>query len=126
MKIWLDDARPAPEGWAWARNVAQAKALFEAADRVDECSLDHDLGLDVAVDAGVDIEDMEALLDWVDSVDEVPNQTGMELVDWMIETNHIPNTITIHSWNAPGALRMARRFYDHGIHCTLLPFRVSP
>ncbi len=48
MKIWLDDLRPAPAGYVWARSVNEAIALVEKAeaegDVVELLDLDHDLG----------------------------------------------------------------------------------
>ena len=43
MRVWLDDLRPAPEGWAHALTQAEAIGLLESGD-VTEISLDHDLG----------------------------------------------------------------------------------
>jgi hypothetical protein len=53
MKVWLDDVRPAPEGWHrcfWPSEVI--KLLKEAS--VTELSLDHDLG-DDAKGTGYDV-----------------------------------------------------------------------
>jgi hypothetical protein len=45
MKIFLDDLRPAPDGWTLAKTAIDAILLLEAeAGNVDEISLDHDLG----------------------------------------------------------------------------------
>jgi len=48
MKIWLDDIRPAPKGYEWARSVNEAIALVknaeEKGDEVEIMDLDHDLG----------------------------------------------------------------------------------
>ena len=46
MKVWLDDRREAPEGWARVQTPEEAIELLRGG-RVDEISLDHDLGLDV-------------------------------------------------------------------------------
>lgn len=43
VNLWLDDIRPAPAGWAWIKNVDQAKVFFILTG-VDKISLDHDLG----------------------------------------------------------------------------------
>jgi hypothetical protein len=43
MRVWLDDLRPAPEGWAHALTQAEAIGLLESGD-VTAISLDHDLG----------------------------------------------------------------------------------
>ena len=48
MKIWLDDLRPVPGGYEWARSVNEAIALVEKAEsegeKVELLDLDHDLG----------------------------------------------------------------------------------
>ena len=48
MKIWLDDIRPAPKEYEWARSVNEAIALVknaeEKGDEVEIMDLDHDLG----------------------------------------------------------------------------------
>lgn len=45
MRVWLDDERPAPEGWTACRWPADAIALLETG-QVTHLSLDHDLGED--------------------------------------------------------------------------------
>lgn len=64
MKIWLDDLRPAPEGYMWARSVNQAIAMIENAEEkkqpVELLDLDHDLG-EYFPDGG----DAIKLLDWL-------------------------------------------------------------
>jgi hypothetical protein len=48
VKVWLDDRRPAPEGWVHVRTPEEAVDLLRAGG-VQELSLDHDLGLGVGV-----------------------------------------------------------------------------
>jgi len=43
MRLWLDDVRPGPEGWVWAKTLEEAKELL-LTGQVEEASLDHDLG----------------------------------------------------------------------------------
>ena len=53
MKIWLDDIRPAPEGYVWCKSVNIAKRTIESAEEpilLIDC--DHDLG-DYAYDGDV-------------------------------------------------------------------------
>lgn len=45
MRLWVDDLRPAPEGWTWVKTSADAIAAL-ADTRPQEMSLDHDLGGD--------------------------------------------------------------------------------
>lgn len=42
-KLWLDDERPSPLGWAHARTARQAIDILDTCT-VTEVSLDHDLG----------------------------------------------------------------------------------
>ncbi len=54
MKLWVDDIRPAPEGWERARSVTEAIRIL-ATIPVYEVSLDHDISMKVMVgdeDAG--------------------------------------------------------------------------
>ncbi len=64
MKIWVDDLRPVPEGYEWARSVNQAISLVEkaevAGEEIELLDLDHDLG-DYYFDGG----DAIKLLDWL-------------------------------------------------------------
>lgn len=43
MRLWLDDLRPPPPGWEWAKTVEEAILIIESGEVV-EASLDHDLG----------------------------------------------------------------------------------
>lgn len=72
MKIWLDDIRPAPEGFRWCKSVNEAKnmiinyeTMFNASGgkkfyEIELIDCDHDLG-DYANDGGDGIK----LLDWL-------------------------------------------------------------
>ena len=64
MKIWVDDIRPVPPGYAGAKSVNEAIALIEDAesrgDNIELLDLDHDLG-DYYSDGG----DAIRLLDWL-------------------------------------------------------------
>jgi hypothetical protein len=52
MKIWLDDLRPAPEGYTWCHSVNEAKrTILYANEPVGLIDCDHDLG-DYAFDGG--------------------------------------------------------------------------
>lgn len=64
MKIWLDDLRPAPPGYATAKSVNKAIEMIKKAEAggigVEVLDLDHDLG-DYCCDGG----DAIKLLDWL-------------------------------------------------------------
>lgn len=49
MKLWIDDVRPAPDGWFWAHNVHEAMMAINVYEHnmTDDqiiLSLDHDAG----------------------------------------------------------------------------------
>lgn len=107
MKIWLDDIRPAPEGYTWCHSVNEAKFLIvefmsflkEAIYQIEEAetlpnleiiNLDHDLG-EYAIDGG----DAVKLLDW-------------------IEKNGWKFTFHIHSMNPVGVENMRRIIQRNG------------
>lgn len=94
MKIWVDDIRPAPEGWDWIRSVNYAKYAIEFYEsrnvEIEFLSLDHDAG-DFACDGG----DYIRLLDWLE-------ETGRNY------------PIRIHSANAVGVENMRRIIQRNG------------
>jgi hypothetical protein len=98
MKLWLDDERPAPEGWLRARSVEEAIYImgysrfsptksereFPYRENFEACSLDHDLGMG-------------------------DDNDGIQFVDWMVENGIWPKTKpTVHSMNPAGRKRMER------------------
>ena len=101
MKLWLDDERPAPEGWVLAKNLEEAKRLM-ATGEVSEASLDHDLGLRKIGTKTVQLPNGET-----EEQDVTLEENGTQFVDWMINTNHWPKTKPrVHSMNPVGAARM--------------------
>lgn len=83
MKIWLDDIRPAPEGYKWVKSVNEVKRLInQFYKEIEVIDCDHDLG-DYAVDGG----------------------DGIKLIDWLVETkNFLP--IKLHTANPVGRNNM--------------------
>jgi hypothetical protein len=110
MKIWHDDVRPAPKGWERACDNAQAKLLLSSAAKITTISLDHDLG--AAPSDGIYAKGSS-------------EETGMKLVEWMIEQDLVPDAVIIHSWNPVGAHKMARALNAAGYNVTLAPFEVT-
>ena len=102
MKIWLDDVRPAPNGYVLCKSVNEAKrTILEAEDEVkfaiNQClsnrimdwtieviDCDHDLG-DYAYDGG----------------------DGIKLLDWLAETKRF-YPIELHTMNPVGRENMQR------------------
>lgn len=103
MKLWIDDMRPAPAGYVWAKSVFEAKqkikyheALYKYNpqyfndDEIELIDIDHDAG-DYACDGG----DYIKLLDWLE-------ETGRNY------------PIRIHSQNSVGIANMRRIIQRNG------------
>lgn len=97
MKLWIDDMRPAPEGYNWARSVNDAKFQIEWYERFRDyhnleliLDIDHDAG-DFAYDGG----DYIQLLNWLE-------KTGRNY------------PIRIHSMNPVGVENMRRIIERNG------------
>lgn len=102
MKLWIDDVRPAPEGYVWCKSVNEAKNIIADANAkfVDSCrrglpnenllvdliSLDHDAG-EYASDGG----DYIKLLDWL---------------EWLHQGKGIHTKFRLHSMNPVGIANM--------------------
>lgn len=62
MKLWIDDVRPAPEGYVWCKSVRGAILILEHANyNIELIDIDHDAG-DFAQYGG----DYIKLLDWLE------------------------------------------------------------
>ena len=103
MRIWVDDVRPAPEGYTWCRSVDETKLVivhseiclndnFELAKErtIELIDMDHDAG-DYAYDGG----DYIRILDWLE-------ETGRNY------------PIRIHSQNPVGVQNMRRIIEKNG------------
>lgn len=86
MKLWVDDERPAPDGWEWARDVQDAIAYLENFN-VTEISFDHDLG---------------------------EREDAYVLAKWMCYNEKVPAKIIVHSRNPVGANNIAQFFNGYG------------
>jgi hypothetical protein len=87
MKLWLDDIRPAPDGWTWAKTAPDAIAALNAGD-VAEISMDHDLGEEPGVGTGYNVAC------WI----EEAVATGA----------FVPPVMAVHSRNSVGAANISR------------------
>lgn len=99
MKIWVDNSRPAPEGYVWCKSVQEAKdtvlmlelyATVNESYKVELIDLDYDSG-DYANDGG----DYIKLLNWLE-------ETGRNY------------PIRIHSMNPVGVENMRRIIQRNG------------
>lgn len=93
MKIWIDDIRPAPEGYNWCKSVNEAKRVILSPnldEKIELLDIDHDAG-DYAIRGG----DYIKLLDWLE-------ETGRNY------------PIHIHSMNPVGVENMRRIIQKNG------------
>lgn len=98
MKLWIDDVRPAPKGYNWARSVNDAKFQIEWSEFFKDypnsgpqiIDIDHDAG-DFAYDGG----------DYI------------QLLNWLEETGR-NYPIRIHSMNPVGVENMRRIIKRNG------------
>ena len=86
MKLWIDDVRPAPEGYVWTKCVDAARVKIRIAEnmgwKIEVIDLDHDAG-------------------------ELAERGGdyIKLLDWLQETGR-NYPIHIHSQNVVGRMNM--------------------
>ena len=108
MKLWLDDVRPAPEGYIWCKSVRSAKDAIEARELFDGITWTYDNGtkellcpfelIDIDHDAG-----------------DYANDGGdyIKLLDWLEETGR-NYPIRIHSMNPVGRENMRAVILHNG------------
>jgi hypothetical protein len=106
MNLWLDDCRPAPQGWIWVKTVSEAQAVM-LLHNVQQASLDHDLGACDECSEGLTPEE------WLEkyAYKSMPNcqhfGTGYDFCLWMAEKGIWPaEKPVVHSANPVGRDRM--------------------
>lgn len=105
MKLWLDDIRPAPQGWFHAHNAQEAKQAFLNND-IDEASLDHDLGSCKKCDEVQCHHTCECNC----------HESGYDLAKWMASNNIWPiNGTSCHSANPVGKANILATIHRYGI-----------
>ena len=109
MKLWIDDARPAPNEYFWCKTVDHAKSIIE----LWEINQDKDdLNIPVIIlDYGRGIE----LIDTDHDAGDYACLGGdyIRLLDWLEETGR-SYPIRIHSANAVGVENMRRIIERNG------------
>jgi len=86
IHVYLDDARPCPRGFVAARNVQECILLLQECE-VDILSLDYDLG--------------------------PTDETGFDVVSWMVANQHYPKRIYLHTSSDLGRSQMYHQLYVH-------------
>ena len=106
MKLWIDDVRPSPSGYRWARSVYEAKVIIRNYEtmlkasggkvryQIELIDIDHDAG-DYAFDGG----DYIRLLDWL---------------EWLYDGHGTNIKFHIHSMNPVGVENMRRIIQRNG------------
>lgn len=103
MKVWLDDLRPAPDGYVWCKSVNEAKKVIIHEEVWHEMN---DIGLPTKADIEIDI-DHDASIYANDGGDYI------KLLDWLEETER-SYPIRIHSQNPVGIANMRRIIQRNG------------
>ena len=83
MKLWIDDIRPAPNGFIWCKSVNQAKAAITAYERQYSCD-------NILIDLDNDAADYFKILDWLEEKN-------------IVDTGYF---FKIHSKNPVGIMKM--------------------
>jgi hypothetical protein len=102
MKLWIDDVRPAPDGYVWCKSTYSALRMIRAnGDSIELIDLDHDAG-DFAYDGGDFINILNELERISRSVTKV---NGTELHNyWHRRCTEIK--FRLHSMNPVGVANM--------------------
>lgn len=122
MKLWIDDLRPAPEGYKWAQSVMMAQAILEVAEEeaynccvnaVRQFKKGNEVGFLEWIDKGS--KTLCELIDIDHDAGEFACDGGdyIKLLDWLEETGR-NYPIRIHSMNPVGIENMRRIIERNG------------
>ena len=136
MKLWLDDERPAPEGWLWVKTGQEAILGLQrlrqtgSLDELTHMSFDHDLA-DVHYDywhAGQTLPQDHPVRQQAKMI-AASEKTGYDVLLWMAEHNVWPTEACyVHSHNSVGAERMVgviNRYGPYETKCRWTPYQPS-
>ena len=111
MKLWIDDVRPAPEGYVWCRSVNEAIKFFNKTDKAvrrlknyaNNIFPDDKEFLEIAADYEIEVIDIDH-----DAGDYASDGGDyIRLLNWLEETGR-NYPIHIHSQNPVGVENMRR------------------
>ena len=113
MKLWIDDVRPAPEGYVWCKSVEETKKFIidyemyynGSLDELDFDWLDYVSYNDPGTIELIDIDH--------DAGDYASDGDYIKLLDWLEETGR-NYPIRIHSMNVVGRENMRRIIERNG------------
>ncbi len=105
MKLWIDDVRPAPEGYIWAKSVNEAKRKIHSQEMIYfNHWMDHVADVDIISIINIDHDAGDYAFDGGDYI---------KLLDWLEETGR-NYPIHIHSMNPVGVENMRRIIQRNG------------
>ena len=111
MKLWIDDVRPAPDGYVWKKSVNDAMDFIQQLEWYDKYITDVTLEIiDIDHDAGDYVSD---------------GGDYIKLLDWLEETGRI-YPIHIHSMNPVGVANMRAIIERNGwteVSCSTCKFK---
>lgn len=92
MKLWIDDVRPAPEGYVWCKSVEEAKSRI------------------TSIEVYISINRMDCVIELIDIDHDAGDYACfggdyIKLLDWLEETGR-NYPIRIHSMNPVGVANM--------------------
>lgn len=108
MKLWIDDVRPAPEGYIQCKSVHAAKNAIEARELINGITWHYNNGVKEL------LKPFE-LIDIDHDAGECANYGGdyIKLLDWLEETGR-NYPIRIHSQNPVGVQNMRAIIHRNG------------
>ncbi len=110
MKLWVDDVRPAPEGYIWCRSVGDAINTIKLREaRIENILRDYTPSEMRMKDLSIQIIDIDH------DAGDYANDGGdyIKLLDWLEETGR-NYPIRIHSMNPVGVENMRRIIQKNG------------
>lgn len=95
MKLWIDDIRPAPQGYIWVKSVTEAIKVIVDTEEMNNIPRMYDMNFTIE------------LIDIDHDAGEYAQYGGdyIKLLDWLEETGH-NYPIHIHSMNPVGVANM--------------------
>lgn len=115
MKIWVDDVRPAPQGYVWRTTVNDAKKFIEFCEEILSWHRTDMDSIYPHVDKMITEEYTIELIDLDHDAGDCINDGGdyINLLDWLEETGR-NYPIRIHSMNPVGRKNMEQIILKNG------------
>ena len=106
MRLWIDDVRPAPDGYVWCKSTLNAlHTIYHNADEIEEIALDHDAG-EYAIEGG----------DFIKVLDELErlchSRNAIKRTHWLEHCSGYK--FSFHSANPVGVANMRRILERNG------------